>query len=163
MVTVTKNNLGADFLLPVGDVYFGKSPGVIKTLLGSCVAVTVWNETYQVGGMCHYLLATTNNPLESNNYRYGMYALDYLYQNMIKYSPANEFELRLFGGGKIYPTKQALTIGESNVAFAKQWLNTHDLNLAKEDVLGSICRTIIFNLSNGLVTMQRYKTIEEND
>jgi chemotaxis protein CheD len=163
MVTMIKDHLGEAQLLPIGEVYFGKAPEVIKTLLGSCVAVTVWNATHKVGGTCHYLLATTENQKEANNYKYGMYALDYLYENMIRFSPANEFEIRLFGGGNIYPTNRKLSIGASNISFAKAWIDKHHLSLSQEDVLGTFCRAIIFDLSNGVVTLQRYKSFEENN
>ncbi|MFM2120003.1 MAG: hypothetical protein RL722_1471, partial [Pseudomonadota bacterium] len=48
-----------ELLILPGQLWFG--PGgerapVLRTLLGSCVAVTLWHPGRQLGGMCHYLL-----------------------------------------------------------------------------------------------------------
>ena len=43
-------------LLP-GELYFGQRH-LLKTLLGSCVAITLWHPQRQLGGMCHFLLPT---------------------------------------------------------------------------------------------------------
>jgi Chemotaxis protein; stimulates methylation of MCP proteins len=43
------------FLQP-GDWYFGDRDTRIRTLLGSCIAITIWHPRLLVGGMCHFLL-----------------------------------------------------------------------------------------------------------
>ena len=44
------------FLHP-GDWYFGDKHHKVRTLLGSCVSITLWHPKAKLGGMCHYLLA----------------------------------------------------------------------------------------------------------
>ena len=43
----------ADLVLQPGEWFFGQSPNRISTLLGSCVAVTVWHPILRCGGLCH--------------------------------------------------------------------------------------------------------------
>ena len=43
------------FLQP-GDFYFGDRDTRIRTLLGSCVSITMWHPRLHVGGMCHFML-----------------------------------------------------------------------------------------------------------
>lgn len=43
------------FLQP-GESYFGDKNTRIRTLLGSCVSITLWHPHLLIGGMCHYLL-----------------------------------------------------------------------------------------------------------
>ncbi len=151
--------------LEVGEAFFGHAPKTIKTLLGSCIAVTVWHKKLKVGGVCHYLLSQSDEVMPPNkqqcssseNYRYGLQALNYLYMSMEKYSAAAEFEIRLFGGSNMYASRSTPSIGECNVNFAKAWVKENNLSIKQEDVLGNICRTIVFNLSNGKVALQRYK------
>ncbi|MBF0293291.1 MAG: chemotaxis protein CheD, partial [Nitrospinae bacterium] len=45
------------FVLP-GEIAVTKQPSVIATLLGSCVAVCLYNTKGQYGGMNHYMLPT---------------------------------------------------------------------------------------------------------
>ena len=43
------------FIRP-GEFYFGDGNTRIRTILGSCVAVTLWHPERHIGGMCHYML-----------------------------------------------------------------------------------------------------------
>ena len=49
------------FLNP-GDYAFGDEQVRMRTLLGSCVAVTFWHPKLRVGAMCHYLLPALGAP-----------------------------------------------------------------------------------------------------
>jgi chemotaxis protein CheD len=49
------------FLGP-GDLYFGDRHTRIRTLLGSCVAITLWHPVALIGGMCHYMMPTRDGP-----------------------------------------------------------------------------------------------------
>ena len=40
------------FLQP-GELWFGDEQTRIRTILGSCVAVTLWHPGRRIGGMCH--------------------------------------------------------------------------------------------------------------
>ncbi|MEI6986387.1 MAG: chemotaxis protein CheD, partial [Rhodospirillaceae bacterium] len=42
-------------LLP-GDIYCDRTPQYLGTVLGSCVAVCLWDSQLRFGGMNHYLL-----------------------------------------------------------------------------------------------------------
>ena len=45
-----------DVFLQPGDFYFGEAGTRIRTLLGSCVAITLWHPILHIGGMCHIML-----------------------------------------------------------------------------------------------------------
>ncbi|MBL8511280.1 MAG: chemotaxis protein CheD, partial [Betaproteobacteria bacterium] len=47
-----------DIFLQPGEFYFGDADTRIRTLLGSCVSITMWHPTRRIGGMCHYMLPT---------------------------------------------------------------------------------------------------------
>jgi chemotaxis protein CheD len=153
-----------DIHLQAGDIYFGKAPANIKTLLGSCVSLTVWHAKLKLGGICHYLLVPKNGlrtqehgTKDHNRYRYALPSLEYLYRNMLKHAPVEEYEICLFGGSNMYSHSVTPTIGENNIAFAQQWLKQHKLTVKKSDVLGDISRTILFNLTSGQITVKQYR------
>lgn len=161
-----KKPRNTDIQLQASEIYFGKAPANIRTLLGSCVAVTVWHAQHQVGGICHYILVPTKKSKaqelekkDKDSYRYALPSLEYLYQKMIKHAPVTEYEICLFGGSNIYSNRLTPTIGESNIAFAQQWLKQHKLTVKKSDVLGDNCRTISFNLASGKVAVKRYSEV----
>ncbi len=144
-------------LLPPGDVCFNHAPKKIKTILGSCVAVTVWHRKKKLGGLCHFLISSNTSKHSSTNYRHGDAALNYLLHNMAQHAPIHEFDLRLFGGANMYPSKTTPTVGESNIRYAKNWASKNKLTFSQQEVLGNICRSIIFDLSTGTVQLQQYQ------
>jgi len=152
--------------LQPGDVYFSQlgdqvqQPIKIKTILGSCVAVTIWHENSRSGGMCHYLLAQESEAAKTTKqlqkYRYGDEALDYLLKKMSLIQPINEFELALFGGSNMYISSVSPSIGESNITFAQTWAKENNLVFTQEDTLGSLGRSISLDLTNGNIEVSKY-------
>ena len=152
--------------LQPGEIYFSSTakkaeePTQIKTILGSCVAVTIWHAESKTGGMCHYLLAQENNKLKVTKtlkqYRYGDEALDYLLTKMSLLHPLNEFELALFGGGNMYVSLIIPSIGDLNVAFAHAWAKNNNLTFTQEDTLGNLGRSINLDLTNGIIEISKY-------
>ena len=60
--------------LPAGKFHFGGGNVRVHTLLGSCVAITVWHPLKRVGGICHYLLPTRGSHSGNAGVALGMYA-----------------------------------------------------------------------------------------
>lgn len=151
--------------LSPGEVYFGSAPTVIKTLLGSCVALVVWHKRLQVGGMCHYLIAEESNKAKINKkaFKYGTNSLEYLQQTMMSYANIEEFEFSLFGGSNMYKNSRSPTIGEHNVSYAKNWLKQKNITLKEDDTLGNIGRSITLDLSTGSVTTIHYEPLEKGN
>ena len=58
------------YLAP-GEFRFATSPTRLRTILGSCVAVTLWHPERKIGGMCHYMLPSRARCSTALN---GMYA-----------------------------------------------------------------------------------------
>ena len=71
--------------LHVGGVHASSEPTLIKTLLGSCVAVCLWDPRVQVGGMNHFLLpdGDPDGPRDEAT-RFGAHAMDCLVGEMLK-------------------------------------------------------------------------------
>jgi len=145
-------------LLSPGEVFFGHKSTKIKTILGSCVAITVWHKKKKLGGMCHFLIAQRRSDLQKAelNYRYGEDALSFLLKSMNSYAPLHEFELKLFGGANMYTSKVSPSVGESNINFATTWAEKNQLTFAEQDILAEVSRSIIFDLSTGIVELQKY-------
>ena len=74
-----------EITLHVGGVHASAEPSMIKTLLGSCVAVCLWDERARVGGMNHFLLpdGRPDGPHDEAT-RFGVHAMDCLVGEMLK-------------------------------------------------------------------------------
>lgn len=95
-----------DIFLQPGEWYFGDRDTRIRTLLGSCIAITLWHPRLQVGGMCHFLLPSRGNlhhpalPLDG---RYGDEAVAALMQELRRQcTRPGEYVCKIFGGGNMF-------------------------------------------------------------
>jgi chemotaxis protein CheD len=152
--------------LQPGDVYFSKpikshTTKTLSTILGSCVAVTVWHSKSKTAGMCHYLLSQESDGITvkkvTQKYRYGEEALTYLLKEMALLHPVDEYDLALFGGSNMYPSLLRPSIGEANVNFAKTWAKINNLTFNHQDILGNHGRNLTLNLTTGTITIKSYK------
>lgn len=155
--------------LQPGDVYFSQpfendTTKTLKTILGSCVAVTIWHSESKTAGMCHYLLAQEADSSKvtqvMQKYRYGEEALNYLLKKMTLLHPLDEYDLSLIGGSNMYPSLIQPSIGEANVKFAQDWAKSNKLTFNHQDTLGNNGRSLALNLITGDITIKTYKDNE---
>lgn len=149
------------FLQP-GEWYFGDRYTRIRTVLGSCVSAVFWHPDLSVGGMCHYVLPTRGRALKAPGLdgRYGDEAFGLLLKE-IRASGlrAEDFRVRLFGGGDMFPDvrcrAEGKLIGQQNVEAARQLIQDHCLQCVGAHVEGIGHRHLLFDVWSGRVTMKR--------
>lgn len=130
------------FLLP-GEYCVSRSPINISTLLGSCVAVSLYNKKLKFGGMNHYMLPKSPDPHPKST-RYGDYSNELLIKFMKK-GDANSanIEARILGGGHVVGHLHSGDgIAKANIEMARGILKKHDIKIIKEDVGGTFGRKI---------------------
>jgi chemotaxis protein CheD len=144
-------------LLP-GELYFGQRH-LLKTLLGSCVAITLWHPTRQVGGMCHYLLPSrarrAGEPLDG---RYGDEAVDTLVMAIGKVGvKTSEFICHLYCGADTMPSgaQVKLNVGERNIEQAWELIDKYGFQIDGIDVGDNVPRNVSIDLRTGLVDIRR--------
>lgn len=145
------------FLQP-GEFYFGEDSTRVRTVLGSCVAMTLWHPRLRIGGMCHYMLPArpSGDGGESLDGRYADEAMQ-LFMRQLKASrtrPA-DFQVKLFGGGNMFarlPGSSRLRhmdISERNVEAGRALLKRHGFELTAEDLGGLGHRNVMLDLWSG--------------
>lgn len=149
-----------DVFLKPGEFYFGDHETRVRTLLGSCVAITLWHPQFRIGGMCHYLLpedrqANLSHELDG---RYADKALQLFMQeiNQAGTHPC-EYEVKMFGGGNQFGG-QGLhanhNIPEKNIQTGKKLLLEHGFKLTAHHLGGSGHRNVILDMWSGYVWVQ---------
>lgn len=138
-----------------GEWYFGNEYESLYTVLGSCVALSVWHPTLKIGGLCHYLL-----PLQPGHQRdlgsegrYGKTVLALLKQAMQRYAAPGEYQLGLFGG---CDTLSNYGIGKQNILYAQRWLQDEKLMVTQTDVGGTSSRSLILEICSGTINVKHY-------
>jgi len=106
------------FILP-GDYFFGEFDGLIVTLLGSCVAVSLWHPQRRLAALTHYLLPSAPDA-DPEDTRYGEGVFHRLQLDMRRHrSHPSEYRMGLFGGGGRIGNLHD-RVGPGNVRFARE-------------------------------------------
>lgn len=161
------------FLQP-GEFYFGDESTRIRTLLGSCVSITLWHPKRRIGGMCHYMLPTRGGQRASApDGRYADEVMQLFMREIVSTGtdPA-EYEVKLFGGGNMFTAPARRNGGEPdavpgaglsqrNIDVGRDLLGKHGFHIKAENVGGRGRRNIIFDIWSGDVWVrQRQDTLD---
>jgi chemotaxis protein CheD len=134
----------------------------IRTLLGSCVSVTLWHRKRRVGAMSHFLLWSrprrdSGKPLDA---RYGEEAVPMMFEQLaVAHAPLHECEAKIFGGGKMFrdwsDRSGAGSVGEQNGRAARLLLQQMKVEVVAESLFGHGRRNIIFDVGTGDVWVRQ--------
>lgn len=152
---------GSSTFIHVGQIHIDQAPGAISTVLGSCVAVCLYDSKLGIGAMNHYLLPFWNgNGLQTP--KFGNISIPKMIEQMVLHgSSAKTLEAKIFGGASMnIGGSEAMMIGEKNVLVAREILKEYRIPIVAEDVGGQNGRKIQFDLERGKVLM-KYATRSE--
>ncbi len=146
------------FLMP-GQLHFGSAVASLKTLLGSCVALTLWHPQRRIGGMCHYLLPSrTRSAADRLDGRYGDEAMEVLLEHIRRSGtdPA-DYQAHLYGGADTLPegTTLRFNVGERNIEAGWNFVDRWGFQLQGVDVGEDVPRSVKLVLATGEVDMRR--------
>lgn len=120
----------------------------LSTILGSCVAVCLWDPIAAMGGMNHFLLPGVDGGAKDGSLRYGVHAMEQLINALLKMGAyRNRLEAKLFGGARI--SSNLRDVGSSNAAFAREFLQAEGIPCRAESLGGSQARRVIFRPATG--------------
>lgn len=151
--------IGSGLMLMPGELYLGGAPTQVRTLLGSCVAITLWHPSRLIGGMCHFMLPQRQRPAhEPADGRYGVEAVDAMVQVIERAGlKTREFVAHLYGGADTLTETSGvkLNIGERNIERGWSLIDAHDFQLEGVDVGDHMPRSVTLTLASGAVTCRR--------
>lgn len=153
---------GETLFLGPGEVWFGRGDGVVSTLLGSCVAMTLWYPPRRLAGMCHYVLPSRPAAVRTAGWdgRYGDEAMRLLIAEAVAAGCGlPECEVGLYGGGWMFdcdpqdfaPPSSAMRIPQRNIAQARMLTNALRIDVLSEHIGGRGHRQIRMSLVDGRV------------
>jgi len=135
-----------------GQLVIAETPTELITIVGSCVAVCLWDRKTKTGGMNHYLLPSVNDV--TNLMNGGLSATRLLIQSMIKkMSEIKNLEAKIFGGGNKFFSDNFLVVGQQNVDAAKLVLSDARIPIVLENTGGIFGRKVYFDTLTGNVSV----------
>ena len=161
MHRTTISNRTEVFLQP-GEHFVGDARHRIRTLLGSCVSITLWHPAHRIGAMSHFLLPNRSVPAKGGlDGRYGEEVMWLMAQELanVEVKPA-ECVGKIFGGGNMFPRhtrSDVRNVGIKNGEAARALLLAHGIPIVSENLFGVGHRQIVFDVSNGDVWARQVK------
>lgn len=144
------------FLMP-GDFYVGDGHSHVRTLLGSCVSITLWHPRTRVGAMSHFLLSGRSGEKRLNG-RYGEDSLELMLAKLRAMGVhPKECEAKIFGGGAMFAADGSIKlkdIGRSNGNAARTMLVSRGIPIVSQSLFGTGYRKIMFDVGTGDVWMR---------
>jgi len=143
------------YLYP-STIFAEKERYQITTILGSCIAVCLYDENMKVAGINHYMLPLWNgNGLASP--KFGNVAIEKLVNRMLELRCRKEnLVAKVFGGAN--QTGGFLNIGGRNEKIAIELLKKYEIKVVAKSVGGNVGRKIILDSHTGEVMMRFVKS-----
>ena len=148
-------------ILHPGEYFATRDHVVISTVLGSCVAVALYDPKNHFAGLNHFMLPGRLGPNQlagSETGKYGIFAMEFLVNEMIKLgAKKGDLVAKVFGGGHVLnrSVDNGGSIPSSNVTFAFDYLQTEGIKVQSSDVGGTIARKIFLEPETFKVWLKR--------
>lgn len=137
-----------------------KNEGTLITYaLGSCIGICLYDPAIRLGAMLHIMLPLNMEAGRKNPLKYADTGVaEMLRQMEAKGANRSRIVAKIAGGAKMFEvTGGSLgNIGQRNIDSVKMQLKRHGLRLQKEDVGGTVARTMLMDVATGTVSVRSY-------
>jgi chemotaxis protein CheD len=145
----------------IAEISISKSPNLLRTTLGSCIGIVLYQPDSKIGAISHIMLAKDLMGKDKIKFP-GKYA-ETAIPKLIKAfedegAKPGTYSARIFGGSSMFKniSSQFLqNIGENNITFVREELANRRIPLIVEDVGGHEGRTITLYLDDGRILLKK--------
>lgn len=152
--------------LKQGEYYISDGgPALVRTILGSCVTVTMHCPVLKIGGLTHSLLPypLPGTPLANGHHgRFVDSSVKHVLERMLSLGiKKSSLEVKVFGGGQMLlkpsgqPLSKEINIGRRNVETALRVIQEFGLHITATDVGGTWGRKLMFYPHRGDVWVKK--------
>ncbi|MBF0360932.1 MAG: chemotaxis protein CheD [Oligoflexia bacterium] len=151
-----------EIVVGIADMKIGQGEQLIKTSLGSCIAVCIYSREIRAGGMIHFMLPkmdeTTVTKVDKGNIKIAKYGhpgiLELIHQLQTKFKlKNNDLTAKIFGGAKMLKNVSS-EIGLHNEKIAREILHNEKIKILATKTGGEKGYKIDFDLNSGIVYCQ---------
>lgn len=149
-----------------GEFFLAPEPMLLTTILGSCVAVCIFDKKLKIGGMNHFLLPEPQTQTNSNDNlnKYASHCIPALLKEFKRAgsNPA-DLDVKILGGANIFDgasSSFSSAVGRENIAAARSLLKKFGLNISGENVGGERGRRVELNTCTGEIKFQKLHAVE---
>ena len=127
---------------------------VLRTILGSCVSVCLYDPMSGIGGMNHFVYAprqlSTRTAFSATTFCADI-CLEGLLEAVLKAgAQRGMLRAKAFGGGAMFEHEDpVISVGRSNARYALDWLEAQEIPVDLTDLQGACARRLHFHPASG--------------
>ena len=132
---------------------------LITYALGSCIGICLYDSKIKLGAMVHIMLPMNMETGRKNTMKYADTGLrETLRQMEAKGASRSRITAKIAGGAKMFEVGGGAlgNIGQRNIESVRMHLKREGIRLLKEDVGGSVARTLLFDVGSGMGCVRCY-------
>lgn len=139
----------------MGEIGVGSGNEILRTFVGSCIAVAIYSRRKKVAALAHIMLPDSNNHSGQPG-KYADTAIPEMIRQLNKYHPGETtgWTAKMAGGAKMFAFQSGMPIGDQNVAAARKILNELNIPLLASCCGGEQGRRISLDVSTGLMKIE---------
>lgn len=151
----------------MGGLGISKEKNILKTFVGSCIALCIYDIEKKIGGMVHIMLPkniskkhTKGTSLEG---KYADEAIDILIEKLSKISPNLKLHAKMAGGATIFSHESdtdRFNVGNKNILEIRLQLQKNNIPLVSQLVGSQRGRWVTFDCNNQKVTVKESDHVE---
>ncbi|NOX59503.1 MAG: chemotaxis protein CheD [Planctomycetes bacterium] len=146
--------MSATHTLGIAGVQTVRSPDLIKTVLGSCIGITLCDVDSNIGGMAHVMLPEATGPTETPG-KFADTGVDHLLEQVVKKGARrSRLQAKIAGGAAMFGAASNTGIGARNTQAVIDRLSQHRIQVVAQQVGGNKGRRMSLNPETGAVEVQ---------
>ncbi len=151
-----------DYFLEPGYIFLATRPTVISGVLGSCVAVCLYDRKQKIGGMNHFRYPSTTDRNKATAI-YGNVSTIALVRMMIEQGTHRRHIEAQIIGGAYNRDLSTRDVGRENITVARRVLARERIRVVSEDVGGARGRKVVFNTAKNEVAVMKVDRLRTGD
>jgi chemotaxis protein CheD len=155
------------YVLYPGDYFATRDDCILGTVIGSCVAVCIFDPTRKLGGMVLFIVPGTMGTegiVNDEIARCGILSMEYLMGELVKVGGDRHFiKAKIFGAGYSNTgINNSGPLADANIRFIHEYLTLENIPVERSDLGGDFRRKLYFEPQAGTVYRQILKNNEES-
>lgn len=145
---------GDNISIGIAGIDVVKSPSRIRTVLGSCIGVALFDCVAKIGGMAHVILPASSEGT-GNPAKFADTAVDLLLEMVLESGAKQErLAAKIVGGAVMFGDATSESLGLRNAEGVKQRLTHHKIRLVAEAIGGTKGRKMMLDPVDGSVKVE---------
>ena len=144
----------------IADMKMAQSSGMLITYaLGSCIGICLYDQKVKLAALIHIMLPLNMEPGRKNVMKYADTGIRETLKMMeVKGASRSRITAKIAGGAKMFEVSGGSlgNIGQRNIESVHMHLKREGIKLLKEDVGGSVARTLLFDPGTGMACVRCY-------